>query len=124
MRVDHLARLGAQRLLDDRPEAPVAEQRLEDQVLVGVDGALHHRLAQSPGGTDHGDAGEAGADGAVGEQRGIAATTGVQQIALTAHVEEGLLLAGKAGFGKVLAVALERTATAASACPLRRDSSR
>jgi len=41
-------------------------------------------------------------DGAIGEQTGKAATTGVQQALLAADVQEGLLLAGEAGVRKVL----------------------
>ena len=33
----------------------VGEQRLEDLILVGIDGALHHVLAQAPGGVDQHD---------------------------------------------------------------------
>ena len=41
------------------------------------------------------------ADGAVGEQRGVAAPAGIEQRGLAADVEKGLLLAGKAGVGQV-----------------------
>jgi hypothetical protein len=137
--IHHLAFLGAERLLDDRTEPSIREQRLEYGVLVRVDGALHDRLAQPPGSVDdcgprkaalgvdrEHDAGTgevrahhalhtdrerdlqmieplrlAVRDGAVGEQRRIAAPASFEQLALAAHVEERLLLPGEARLGQV-----------------------
>ena len=45
--------------------------------------------------------GDAVADGAVGEQRGVAAPAGVKQRLVATDVQVGLLLAGKAGIGQV-----------------------
>ena len=41
------------------------------------------------------------ADGAVGEQRGIAAPASIEQRRVASNIEKGLLLAGKAGVGQV-----------------------
>ena len=138
--IDHLPGLLAEGLLDDGCAAGLVEQRLEDEVFVGVDRALHHRFAEPPGGTDHGHARKAGVgvdgehhpgaadvgsdhplhadrerhievvevldlavtDRPVGEEGGVTAAAGVEQVALTRHVEERLLLPGEAGVGQVL----------------------
>ena len=65
------------------------------------------------------------ADRAVGEERGVAAAAGVEQVALAAHVEEGLLLAGEARLGQVLrgGAAAHRDARPCGR-PARRHSSR
>ena len=47
-RIDHLLRLAAEPLLDDRHEFGVRQQRLEHLILVGIDGALHDVLAEPP----------------------------------------------------------------------------
>jgi hypothetical protein len=51
----HLGRLLTDGLLDDRRQGGVVEERLEDDVLVGVDDALHDRLAEAPRRADHHD---------------------------------------------------------------------
>jgi len=58
-RVDHLERLRADPLLDDGAEPRIADQRLEDLVLVWVDLALHDVLAEAPAGIDDDDLVEA-----------------------------------------------------------------
>ena len=58
--VDHLLRLAAELLLDDRRERGVGEERLVDLVFVGIDRALHHVLAQPPGGVDQNQPVESG----------------------------------------------------------------
>lgn len=50
--VDDLAFLAAADLRHDRAQAGVAEQRLEDHILVGIHPAADHRLAEPPGGVD------------------------------------------------------------------------
>jgi len=46
--------------VDDRHEPHLIQERLEDDVLVRIDGALHDRLAKTPGGVDEHHAGKAG----------------------------------------------------------------
>ena len=58
-RVDHLARLFAELLLDDRRDSGVRQERLENLILVGIDRALHDVLAQAPGRVDQHDLVEA-----------------------------------------------------------------
>ena len=58
--VDHLLRLAAELLLDDRHQRRIAEERLEHLVLVGVDSALDDILAEPPGGIDQHGLVEAG----------------------------------------------------------------
>jgi len=59
LRIDHLLRLAAEALLQDRNRPGLVEQRLEDLVFVGVDGALDDVLAQAPGAVDQHDLVEA-----------------------------------------------------------------
>ena len=59
-RVDHLAGLGAEHLLDDRPPRRSAQERLEHLVFVRVVHALHDGLAEPPGGIDQDAAGKPG----------------------------------------------------------------
>jgi hypothetical protein len=58
--VEHLLRLPAGPHFQDRGEARLVQQRLEDLVFVRVHGALDHVLAQAPGGIDQHDLVEAG----------------------------------------------------------------
>ncbi len=138
--IDHFPLLAADRLFNDRGERGVGEERLEDLILVGIDGALHDVFAEPPGGVDDHDlvearlgvdrehdagAGEIRAhhvldadrqrdflviealglpigDGAVGEQRSVAALAGVEQRGRAANIQERFLLAGKARVGQIL----------------------
>ena len=138
--VDRLLELLSEGLVDDRHEPRLFQERLEDDVLVRIDGALDDRLAEAPGGVDehharkaclgvdgehHPGRGSVGSDHSlhadrdrhpqviesvglpihdrpVGEQRGEAATTRLQQRLLSPDVEETLELAGKAGSREIL----------------------
>ena len=139
-RVDHLLGFGAELFLHNGDDTTRRQQRLEHLVLIGIDGALHHVLAEPPGGIDEydpveprlgvdreHDAGPAQirtdhelhpdrerdfhviealdlpvADGAVGEERGVAAPASVEQHRFAANVEVALLLAGEARLGQIL----------------------
>ena len=58
--IDHLLFLAARAAADDRHTCVIIQQRLEDQVFVGVHHALDHGLAQAPGAIDQYRAGKAG----------------------------------------------------------------
>ena len=77
--VDHLDRLLAALLLDDRRQRGVGEQRLEHLVFVGIDGALHDVLAEAEGGVDEDDLVEAGL-GVEGEHDAGAAEVGAHHV--------------------------------------------
>ena len=50
--IDHFLRLGADRLFDDRDQRRIGQERLEDLIFVGIDGALHDVFAEAPGRVD------------------------------------------------------------------------
>lgn len=107
---------------EDRRES-LPQLRFEHQPFIGDHLPLHHGLAKAPGAVDqHAGAAPVGPhqslhtdrqadgevieteataihDGAVAEQRGVAASAGPQQGLVTADRQDRLLLPGKAGLG-------------------------
>jgi hypothetical protein len=82
-RVHHLGLLGAQAAVEDGGEPRVVEEGLEDDVLIGIDHALHHALAEPERRIDHDRAREAGV-GVEREHHAGAAEVGADH-ALDAH---------------------------------------